>query len=327
MIELNSANAYQQLHEDQRRVWSVPRPENDRSFNSELVDPSHGGARVYGNICKSLDFTPRFTFERNAKVFTIGSCFAREVEEVLLPLGFDVLTRDIGTYAYPHGYLNRYNSAAMLQELEYANGDRKFQKDSIVRLRSGYADLTSYGQFDTLEEVLEHRHRTTALFRKLREADVVIVTAGLSEVWFDRTWSHYTNIAPSEAARNEEHRFEFRALDFATTRHSLNALVSLIRTQANRARIILTVSPVPLNATFLARDVLISNCYSKAALRSAVEELYWKNSDVDYFPSYEMAALSDPNLVWEHDRRHVRRSFVGDIMEAFLSRYVAEPSE
>jgi hypothetical protein len=234
VIALNSARAYEQLHGDQRRFWSVPRRDKDQVIDSERTDTSHGGARVYANICQSLDFTPRFTFDRNAKVFTIGSCFAREVEEALLPIGFDVLTRDIKTYAYPHGYLNRYNSAAMLQELELANGDRIFHKDSIVRLGGGYADLTSYGQFDTLEEALEHRCRTTALFRRLREADLVIVTAGLSEAWFDRSWSQYTNVAPSEAAGNEESRFEFRALDFATTKDSLKALVSLIKTQASR---------------------------------------------------------------------------------------------
>jgi hypothetical protein len=35
-----------------------------------------------------------------------------------------------------------------------------------------------------------------------------------------------------------------------------------------KAKIIVTVSPVPLIATYVDRHVLVSNCYSKAALRS-----------------------------------------------------------
>ncbi len=34
---------------------------------------------------------PRFTFAPDAKVFTIGSCFARNVERALLSVGFEVL--------------------------------------------------------------------------------------------------------------------------------------------------------------------------------------------------------------------------------------------
>ena len=45
------------------------------------------------------------------------------------------------------------------------------------------------------------------------------------------------------------------------------------------ARVILTVSPVPLIATYADRHVLVSNTYSKAALRAAAEEIVAKQKD------------------------------------------------
>ena len=34
------------------------------------------------------ELNPRFNIEPGASIFTIGSCFARNIEEVLLPLNF-----------------------------------------------------------------------------------------------------------------------------------------------------------------------------------------------------------------------------------------------
>jgi len=55
-----------------------------------------------------------------------------------------------------------------------------------------------------------------------------------------------------------------------------------------RAKMILTVSPVPLIATYEDRHVLVSNTYSKSVLRVAAEEISKRNPMCDYFPSYEI---------------------------------------
>jgi hypothetical protein len=83
----------------------------------------------------------------------------------------------------------------------------------------------------------------------------------------------------------------------------------------------MTVSPYPLNATFVDRDVLISTVL-KACLRAAVEQIQWEYERVDYFPSFEMVNLSDPAVVWESDRRHVKQAFVNTIMDEFSKRYI-----
>jgi hypothetical protein len=318
MYSLNSTEAYKHVQSSPTHVWSVPGDDP----HSEETKPENGGARIFGSLVDSgLEYKPKFTLSSAMKIFTLGSCFARNVEVALMEKGFDVCTRT-GDFPYPHGGLNRYNTPVMLHELELAIGEREFQPDSIVSLPRGFVDLTSHDAFGTFDEVVEYRAKTTTLFSRIKEADAVIITAGLAEVWYDKRFAQFTNIAPSQAASIEPDRFQFSVLGFQTNLDALRKLINLIHGISPNSKILLTVSPVPLNATFVNRDVLISNAYSKSCLRAAVEEIYWEFDFVDYFPSYELVTLSSPEIVWERDRRHVRAEFVNQIMDVFTSKYV-----
>jgi hypothetical protein len=319
MYKSTSAIAYAHLRGSEKRVWSVPVSET----SPERTEPAFGGARIFGTeVCEGLQFTPRFQLTRDARICTIGSCFARNVEEALLQQGFNVLTRQ-GDFPYSHGCLNRYNTPVMAQEIDFATGSRQFEERSISSMDAdGFADLTSYGHFDSPAEAMDLRRYTTNLFRAIGLADVVVITAGLSEVWYDREFDYYTNIAPSRAALVYPDRYEFRLLSFLENFDELSHLVEKIRSIKSDCKILMTVSPVPLNATFVERDVLISNSYSKACLRAAVEQIQWEYPYVDYFPSFEMTNLSAPEIVWESDRRHVKQSFVNAIMSEFVKRCV-----
>jgi len=60
---------------------------------------------------------------------------------------------------------------------------------------------------------------------------------------------------------------------------------------------------------------------SKSTLRSAIGEFVTETENVDYFPSYEAAMLSDPNIVWMGDRRNVTDFIVAKIVSEFINRY------
>jgi hypothetical protein len=321
MYTSTSEVAYTTIRASPKRTWSVPVPD---TF-PERTEPPFGGARIFGtDVCEELEFTPSFRLDREARIFTIGSCFARNVEEALLGHGFNVLTRQ-GPFSYAHGYLNRYNTPVMSHEIDLATGRKHFADASIANMDSdGYADLTAYGHFDSRDQVVALRRETTDVFRSILSADFVIITAGLSEVWYDKEYDCYTNVAPSRAALVYPERYEFRLLSYGDNLQGLRDLVARILEIRPACKIVMTVSPVPLNATFVDRDVLISNSYSKACLRAAVEEIQWQYPAIDYFPSFEMTNLSSPDVVWESDRRHVRQSFVDAIMAEFIKRYVAE---
>ena len=269
----SSSAAYNALHSSQKHIWSLPAPD---TF-PERVEPPFGGARIFGlDVCSGLHFTPRFSLTRDAKVFTIGSCFARNVEEALLAQGFNVLTR-LADFGFSHGYLNRYNTGAMTQEIEFAIGSKRFDERSISSMEvDGFADLTSYGRFGTPVKHSDSGVKQQTSSSGIASADFIIITAGLSEVWYDKDYDYYTNIAPSRAALVYPDRFEFRLLSYTDNYNQLRHLVEMIREIRPSCKIVMTVSPVPLNATFVDRDVLISNSYSKACLRAAVEQIHWE---------------------------------------------------
>ena len=93
------------------------------------------------------------------------------------------------------------------------------------------------------------------------------------------------------------------------------------------AKIILTVSPVPLIATYENQHVLVATTYSKSVLRAAAGEIALRNSMCDYFPSYEIITGGySRGAYFESDLRSVKADGVDHVMRLFLSHYVGENS-
>jgi len=317
----SARSAFDSARRHPSRHWSqAPLPGNVYDETRE----GQGGFKAFSAFADIIPENPvRLT--RADRIFTIGSCFARNVEDALEISGFEVLSRNPEVYPYSPGYLNRYNTPSMVRELELAKaGAQAYAGDSVIRHGEGFSDLTAYGLFSTRAEALDHRVKAIKLFEGIRRATAVFITCGLSEVWYDRKLDAYLNVAPSRAFDDEPDRYEFRVLSYQDNVDGLRSLVESVRGLANPGvKIVLTVSPVPLNATFLDRDVLISNTYSKAVLRAAIEQIVAEDSSISYFPSYELVALSDPGLVWHSDRRHVRQEFVNQIVIHFIRHYCA----
>jgi hypothetical protein len=87
-------------------------------------------------------------------------------------------------------------------------------------------------------------------------------------------------------------------------------------------RFVVTVSPVPLHATFTGQDVVIANAYSKATLRSVAGAFCATHDDVDYFPSYEMVMFSNQAKTWGKDRRHVDSGLTTHIAQTFIDNFI-----
>ena len=68
---------------------------------------------------------------------------------------------------------------------------------------------------------------------------------------------------------------------------------------------------------------MVANSYSKSVLRVCADGLCRGNTDVDYFPSYEIA-LSGGMESFLDDMVHVKEEIVGRIVEHMLSHYFPE---
>jgi hypothetical protein len=120
----------------------------------------------------------------------------------------------------------------------------------------------------------------------------------------------------------ERHEFYNFGVDEIVS--DLDAFLVELRAVNPRARLVLTVSPVPLAATAEPRHVWTSTTLSKAALRLAAEEMC-SRPGVAYFPAYEIVtAPSARGVNFEDDLRSVSKDAVDHVMRLFAQHLVDE---
>jgi hypothetical protein len=296
----------------------------------------------------TVSHTPKFQIDRSARVFTMGSCFAREVEHALLRQKIDLVTKDCGIEpemfeswnetagtggGVPKGTLsrgafNKYTIASMTHEIRRVLLDEKHEHDGLIELQPGvwfdpHSAGTKSGAFDMVQAC---RQRVADATRQIRSADFVFLTLGLVEGWLDTVTGLAMNRAPTGRALVKlADRFELVVPTYNEAVAELEASIALIRQVCNpNMRFIVTVSPVPFHATFRPLDVVVANTLSKGLLRTVCDELTSKYDYVDYFPSYELVTNSPRELAWAADQLHVHHKMVGHVMQVFLSRYVVD---
>ena len=288
----------------------------------------------------ALDTT--FRIQPGATVFTIGSCFARNVETALEKHGFVVPTRRFWTdgaagKASDNWMLDNYGVPAILNEIAWAFGELPFDPHAnFVELRPGlFADMHLPGRIplEPFDSVMARRERIFEVTRSLLTADVLVMTLGLAEVWRDNRTGSYLNTRPHQATiKADMDRFTLHVLSYEEVHDYLARTFEIVfRRCRPELRVVLTVSPVPMTATYSGRDVAVANQYSKAVLRTATEAIVRGSDRIDYFPSYESVVLSDRGLAWADDQVHVRPALVehnvGAMIEAYTGQRFARATE
>lgn len=247
-------------------------------------------------------------------VFTIGSCFARNIEDVLVERGVHVPVADYQEREFDptdertNVSMNEYNPASIAQRIQVALDGGRLDDRTIVPVRGGMFDMTLSSPLKApLALHLARRARIDGIYAHLARADLVILTLGYVEAWFDRLTQTWLNQMPPPAAgAAEPDRYTFHRLDVAQSLAHLAPGID--RLGALGRRIVLTVSPVPLQSTFTGQDCVIANDYSKAVLRVVAEALC-ERPFVDYFPSFEIVRSMGLSG-FDADNVHVRRDLV-----------------
>ncbi len=285
------------------------------------------------------ELNPRFRLAPGSRVFTIGSCFARNVEQHLAGLGFDVPTRRFlneNIASGKHGgdeILNKYTPPSIFQELAWT---RRIMDGGGV---ASDADIEPFlldlgdGRVVDLqhrltnqhgvarEEALQQRRDLYRLFENAFDSDLVVVTLGLIECWLDRETGQYVEFGPYLRRHNGTGRFAFRRLTFSEAYDFTRKAIDLIGANGPR-NVLITASPVPLTRTFTSDDVIVANSYSKSVLRAVAGQIAEDCPNVDYFPSFETVMLTKQTYVWVNDLAHVEGEFVGRIVSRLRERYV-----
>jgi hypothetical protein len=255
-----------------------------------------------------IPHTPILT--RGMKITAFGSCFAANITRHLSNIGFDLSSNrdpDIHISRIGDGLVN---TASILGQFEWAL-ENKSQPQGLWH---GFK-AEGYG-FD--EDI---RLRTRDVFLG---TEFFIITLGLSEVWYDATTGGtFWRGVPDGVFDARRHKF--RAMSMAETKSDIARIYELVRTHVPDARVLFTVSPIPLAATFRDISCLTANTVSKAILRAALDEFLRDkqeavNQTLFYFPSMEIVqfCFADP---WGMDCRHPSSAVLDTVMKTFEASY------
>ena len=178
-------------------------------------------------------------------------------------------------------------------------------------------------EFATIAEYEANYDRHIAAARAaLEKAEVFIITLGLNEVWYFKMDDSVFSRSPRRIAPSF---VEYKTLSVAQNVAELQQMLNILRANNPRVKVIVTVSPVPLHATFLhgTYHVVEANMHSKAVLRVAAQEFTERNSEVYYFSSFELVTYGFQNP-WDDDQRHIKPEVVNRIMEMFREVFLFE---
>jgi hypothetical protein len=156
-----------------------------------------------------------------------------------------------------------------------------------------------------------------------RELDVFIFTLGLTEAWAAEDGAVFP-VCPGVAGGSyDRERHRFCNHSFEEIVGDLLEFARLLKKENAMARLLLTVSPVPLVATMEKRHVLVSTVFSKSVLRVAAQRVVDTLDYVDYFPSYEIVTGAfNRGRYFLDDFREVHPEAVKHVMRLFMKHYV-----
>lgn len=280
-----------------------------------------------------------FQLDLEDKVATAGSCFAQHIARHLRNSGYNYYVVEPGHPIIPPSireknhygdfsarYGNIYTAKQLLQMFHRAfgiftpNEDVWFEDDGSFL--DPYRPTVQPRGFVSVDEMHADRAQHLLAVRKMFETlDVFVFTLGLTECWRSRSDGAVFPLCPGvNGGKFDSVHHIFHNQDVNEVISDMSDFVECLREINPRARVVLTVSPVPLMATAEAgAHVLSATTYSKSVLRVAAEVLTKKFADVHYFPSFEIITGNfNRGRYYADDLRSVTEEGVLHVMRLFL---------
>jgi hypothetical protein len=282
-----------------------------------------------------------FKISPTDKVATAGSCFAQHIARTLVSRGFHYLVteqaphlapeeqraRQYGVFSARFG--NVYTARQLRQLLEMALGQVPSPPGLVWQREDGrWVDgLRPYIEpegFDDEAQALASRQQMLACTSDMFQGcDVLVFTLGLTEAWYRTADGVVLPLAPGVVAPAAPMGdFAFVNFSHEQVLADMRAFLWLLKSVNPKVRVVLTVSPVPLVATYEPRSVMASSAYSKAVLRTVATELENGFSWVAYFASYEViTAAPNAGRYYAEDWRNVTPEGVDHVMGLFMKHW------
>lgn len=276
---------------------------------------------------------------RSERVATAGSCFAQHIGRNLRLRGANYMdcepappvfqdeneARRFGYGVFSCRYGNIYTTRQLLQLFQEAFEGRKpvdpvwtKQGRFFDALRPGVDPVGHQAPEDVIADRMGHLAAVRDMFSSL---DLLVFTLGLTEGWESLADGTMFPTAPGTiAGQYDPDKYALRNLRYADVIADMEAFWALLKTVNPGARMLLTVSPVPLAATATGQHVLPATTYSKSVLRAVAGDLAADHAEIHYFPSYELiSGHPSRGMFFEPDLREVNGFGVNLVMSHFFS--------
>jgi lysophospholipase L1-like esterase len=244
----------------------------------------------------------------DARVLTIGSCFA----EVL---GYHLAKNKVSTLTNPFGTI--FNPLSMLRLLQQTLDNQSPDETLYVQHQGVWFHYDFHSSlWDLSREALASK-----LEQRLLQVRIWLTNTDWLMLTFGTAYGYYLNQEELRLVANchktPNPQFTKALLNVAQIMDAFEALHSRLQTINPSLQVILTVSPVRHT-----RDTLPLNQVSKSVLRLACHYLEEHHESVKYFPAYELLLddLRDYRF-YEADLIHPNQTGQDYILEKFSQTY------
>lgn len=249
--------------------------------------------------------------EIDDRVFSIGSCFASEISDLLK-------TGQIQTLNNPFGTI--FNPFSINQAVKRLYHSEFYAEDDLIKFNEEVISLDHHSKFNSrfVHQSLEKINAEIELGNRfLQETNWVIITYGTSFVY---------EFLPKKKLVANCHKipgkyFEKRLLTHLEITDSVYETVTLLKDICKEnVQILFTVSPVRHT-----KDGMIENTLSKSKLIAAIHEILPQFENCHYLPVYEilMDDLRDYRF-YKEDLIHPNRQAIQYIWEKFGNAYFSD---
>lgn len=280
-----------------------------------------------------------FTVGPDDRLVTAGSCFAQNLGRHLRDSTgasyhqAEPLLPDDPVFSARTG--NVYTALQLLQLFEECQSGEVDPACAIERRDGRYVDIhrpyMDPQGYATAQEVIDaraiHLEAVRAMFAT---AGVFVFTLGLTEAWQDTATGRVLPVCPGLYSDDDSLKYHFHNYSYAEVDTAMDHFTQGFSAINPDAKILLTVSPVPLTATYTEDHVLVATMHSKSILRVVCSSQTERQANTYYFPSYEM--ISNPYTAGTpyapDNLRSIMRPPINQVMAFFEQEYLGKnPSD
>ena len=248
------------------------------------------------------------------QIFSIGSCFASEMHDLLHKGQLQSLNNPFGTL---------FNPYSINQAIKRLHDSEFYQEDELITYDDEYISLDHHSKFDTryIHQTLESiNSEIEAANRFLQNTNWVIITYGTSFIY---------EFEPKKKLVANCHKIpqKFFNKRLLTQQEVIDSMVDTVMNLkdicTDDVQILFTVSPVRHT-----KDGMIENQLSKSKLISAVHEVITQFNHCHYLPIYEIVNddLRDYRF-YKEDLIHPNSQAIQYIFEKFGDAYFSDQTK